>query len=184
MVDNKPTFLVDEDDTDSAEVSYSAAVVGFTAAATPTDVFTISGSASKIIRITNIGFTATANTSAMKDVIVLKRSTLNTGGTSAAVTAVKHDSNDAAATAVILNYTANPAALGSLVGNIRAVKYDFVAANLSSSSLRILRWDFRSRGAKPLVLRNANELVAINLNSVTTASNLISINVEWTESST
>jgi hypothetical protein len=95
---------------DSGKFTYSAAKVGLVPAASATDIFTITGSASKIIRVTHIEITATttAATAAALDILLLKRNVANTGGTSTgSPTPVPHDINAPAVSATVLAYTAN-----------------------------------------------------------------------------
>ena len=164
---------------DGYKASYSAAITGLAAAATPTDVFTLTGSATKIIRVTRMGISGTQTTSAVRDVQVIKRSTANTGGTSSAITAIKHDSNDAATTGTVLAYTANPT-LGTTVGVIRTIKMDVEATNLVGASDHF-ELTFGNGPSKGLVLRGTSEVLAINLNAVTSNGNSWNFYIEWTE---
>ena len=161
--------------------TYAAATGPFTPPASPTDIFTITGSATKTIRIQRITFTMNQTTGAARDVIVLKRSTANTGGTSVVVTPVSMDSANPSATAEVRRYTANPT-LGTLVGNVRSRKV-FVATltgNNSNSDEFIM--DFGTRGdTQEIFLRGTNEVLSINLNGVTSTGNSASCSVEWIE---
>jgi hypothetical protein len=112
------TYIVD-----TGKATYATTAVAFAYAASGTDIFTITGSATKTIRILRISVTGTQTTGAMRDVLLIKRSAANTGGTSATPTIAPYDSNSSAATAVVRNYTANPSALGASVGTIRAEKF-------------------------------------------------------------
>ena len=69
---------------DGGKATCSAAKIGLVPASSATDVFTITGSATKTVRVTRIEITATttAATPAALDVLLLKRSTANSGGTS------------------------------------------------------------------------------------------------------
>lgn len=167
--------------------TYSAAKVGLVPANSATDIFTITGSATKIVRVTRIEIvgTTTSATPAALDVLLLKRSTANTGGTSTgSPTPVSHDSSDGAATATVKSYTANPTT-GTLVGTaIRNQKLMLMLATYTATDFppedRII-WDFGSRG-KAIVLRGTGEVLAINLNAVTpTATASFNIAVEFTE---
>jgi hypothetical protein len=162
---------------DGQRATYSAAVSGLVVANTPTDIFTITGSASKTIRITRISFTGTQTTGTQIRVIVLKRSTANSGGTSTSPARVPHDSNNAAATATVLAYTANPTT-GTLVGNIRAAKVLVGLTTVNSDQLII---DFGTRNGQGFVLRGTTQVLAINLAGVTIAGNSLDISFEWTE---
>lgn len=95
--------------------SYRAASLPFTPGATPQDVFTITGSATRSVRVTGSGICSVQTTAGINAWRLNKRSTANTGGTSSAVTRVPTDGSYPAATATVLQYTANPTA-GALVG--------------------------------------------------------------------
>jgi len=164
---------------DGLKTSYAASIVGLAAANTPTDIFTITGSATKTIRIFRVCFSGTENTSAVRDVLLIKRSTANSGGTSSAPTIVPYDSNNAAATATVLTYTANPS-LGATVGTVRAAKVDVGATNLTSAADQV-EWNFGNNPVQAIVLRGTSQVLAINLNGVTSASGSFDMVFEWTE---
>lgn len=171
----------------SRSATYSAAKIGLVPAASPTDIFTITGSATAIVRVTRIAITATTTsaTPAAIDVLLVKRSTANTGGTSTgSPTPVPHDSANAAVSATVLAYTANPSALGTIVGtalrNEKLIQTLATATATDFPPIERLIWEFKVR---PVVLRGIAEVLAVNLNAVsvtTTAS--FDIDIEWTES--
>jgi hypothetical protein len=160
---------------DGGKPTYSAAKQGLVPVATPTDVWTIIGSASKIVRVLRIEIvvTSTAATGAAIDVLLLRRSTADTGGTSSTTAFIPHDSLDPAATAVFTTYTANPT-LGSIIGvALRATKIMPTLATSTATDFPLpdrASWDFGSRPGKGIVLRGAADTLAINLNSVSLAA--------------
>ncbi len=160
--------------------TYSASVVGLVAPATPTDIFVITGSASKLIKISRIMFSGTQSTAAARDVLLILRSTDNTGGTATTRTATPHDSANLAATAVVRAYTANPSALGAAVGTIRATKIQ-LSDTTAKTPADTLIWEFNYLIPQPIVLRGASQILAVNLNSITSSGNSLDIVVEWTE---
>lgn len=174
------TFTVNSIPLDGAKQSFSASATAVTAAATPTDVFTLTGSGTKTIRITRVELSGTETLSASKNVLLIKRSAANTGGTSATLTAVPYDSANSAATATARSYTANPTGLGATVGAIRSLVFDLPAPGGATGTSSIV-WDFGSRPAQAVVLRGAAEVLAINLNGVTSAGNSLSFSIEWSE---
>lgn len=97
--------------------SYCAASVPFTPGATPQDVFAITGSATTIVQVLCIGLTTVQTTAGMNAWSLLKRSTANTGGTSALVAGVPTNDAYPAPTATVRQYTANPTA-GTVVGSL------------------------------------------------------------------
>lgn len=165
---------------DGYKATYSAGITGLIVANTATDIFTITGSSTKTIRVTRIEVTGTQTNPTNINLLCVKRSTANSGGTSTAPTAVPHDSSNAAATATILAYTANPTT-GTLVGTIRTQKICVDIVNKPSTATPNYFWDFGIRPSKAIVLRGTSEVLAINLNSQTVAGNSFNINIEWTE---
>jgi predicted outer membrane repeat protein len=162
---------------ESDVLTYSAAA-NIVPAATATDVFTLTGQGTRITRIRQIilSFDATAATSDVK-VSLIKRSTANTGGTSSAVTAVPHDSTNAAALSTVLAYTANPGALGTTVGNIETIFMGADAANENA----IFQYG-GSTGDQSIVLRSTSEVLAVNLEGAALPAGLVvRCKVKWSE---
>lgn len=162
---------------DGYKTTYGASIPDLTVASTATDIFTITGSTSKTIRITSFSISGTRTTSSAITIILLKRSTANSGGTSTIRTAIPYDSNDSAATATVRAYTANPTT-GTLIGNIAT---DTMFFSNGGGQQQNLRYDFGDRPSKAIVLRGTSEVLAINLNSVSVTGSDFNIYVEWTE---
>jgi hypothetical protein len=158
--------------------SYRAAASFVPAGTSATDVFTITGTATKTVQVTHVAMNCTAGTATAVDMLLIKRSTADTAGTSTAVTAVPLDSNDAAATATVLAYTANPT-LGNTVGNISALKE---LANITTGvTTGELLEEFGLRaGLQEVTLRGTSQVLAINLNSASITGSC-DAEVEWTE---
>jgi hypothetical protein len=97
----------------------AGAATAFSAAAGTAPFFVMEGSATKTIKITAVKVDGLTLTSAeYLHVVLTKYSTAASGGTAAALVAVPLDSEDAAATANVLNtYTAAPTA-GTDVGTL------------------------------------------------------------------
>jgi hypothetical protein len=181
QLDNNGRLIVDAVPVDGSKATYSAtSAIGFASATTATDIFTITGSATKTIRIIRIAFSAQETTAGVVNVLLIKRSAANTGGTFATATAVPHDSNDAAATATVLNYTANPSALGAAVGTIRAARI-FIPTSGTDTSNSVNESDFGIGPEKAIVLRGTTQVLAVNLNATTVAGGTWTCYVEWTE---
>lgn len=159
-------------------ITYSAGIVGLVPPTTPTDIFTLTGSATKTVKITNLILSGTRTTATHTDILLLKRNTANSGGTSTTPTAVSYDSLDTAATAVVRAYTVNPTT-GALVGNIKVQKVFIPTTTATGYSL--FEYKFVPGYNKPITLRGTNEVLALNLNSTTVAGNNFDITIEWTE---
>jgi len=165
--------------TDGFKRTYSANVLGLVPPATPTDIFSITGIAGTVVRVIRITITGTRTAASVSDMQVVKRSTANAGGTSAAATAVPNDSRFPAAGATVLSYTANPAALGTLVGAVASSKIHIGSAG--SGPVSPLVFEFGKKMGASGILRTASEVFAVNMNAVTIAGNNFDIFVEWTE---
>lgn len=100
-----------------------------------------------------------------------------TGNTVPTLTAVPHDSADAAATAVVKRYLGNPT-LGTSVGSIRSI-CTFMPTTTGAPAY--VSWDFSKLTSKGIVLNNANESLNINFNGQTIPGSNISIDIMWTE---
>lgn len=162
----------------SIRSTYSAAITGLVTAATATDFFTITGSATRVIKVSRIFMQTNSSGGNSFNILLAKRSTVNTGGTSTTPTAVAMDSTNPTATAVVRAYTANPT-LGTLVGIIRSEK--FFASGISTAATEAKLFDFREGFAQPVVLRGTNEVLSLNLNSTTVTGSAVNCWVEWTE---
>ena len=155
-------------------VGYSAAVANLTSANATTDLFTIQGSATKTVSIERVEIYATGSVAQVRTVLLIKRSTANTGGTSTSPTAVPHDSNNTAATATVFAYTANPT-VGTSAGNVRT---GLLLANTTAAAGSPLVWAFEDQ---PIVLHGTAQELSVNLNGVTTTGGSFDIAVQWTE---
>ena len=160
--------------------TYTASVNGLVAASGATDILTIIGSASKTVRVTRIIFTMSTTTAVDVPVQLIKRSSADTGGTSTAPAATPHDSNNAAATAVLAAYTANPSALGTLVGTaIRSSIYS--SQSTFTSPAEVLDFPLGQNNDQPVVLRGVAQQLAINLGGTALAGAKVNASITWTE---
>ncbi len=171
---------------DGGKPTYSATIRGLTPAATPTDIVTLTGGA-KVGRVTHIEvvLTSTAATGAVLDLMLIKRSAANTGGTPVTMPAIPHDSLNPAASLLAQNWTANPGALGTAVGTIRNQKIMPTLATATATDFpspdRVM-WDFGKGPEQGLVVRGGAEVIALNLNSVTTAAGAsMDVSITWSE---
>ena len=160
--------------------SFSATINGLALAASATDIFTLTGSATKTVRITKVTFNAVQTTASQVTIVLLRRSTANTVGTSTAQAAVAYDSNNAAATATALAYTANPTT-GTLLGNVLTSRV-FVPGAATAGDAQGLMQLFGDVGQQYLTLRGIAQVFALNLAGVSVVGGLANVTVEWTES--
>lgn len=164
---------------DGYRTTYSASASGFSLAASATDIFTITGSASTVIRITKLGISGstTSGSGILANIQVIKRSTANTGGTSVVLTNVSHDSTSSAATAVVRNYTANPT-LGTAVGTVRARRYAFESSGVPTNEIV---YEFGNGPSQAIVLNGTTQQLCVNFSATTITGGIASICIEWTE---
>lgn len=164
--------------------TYGATQKSLVPATTATDVFTITGSATKTVYIHKIQVTGNRTAHAQDLVVLVKRSTANTGGTSATLTAVPYDSNNVAATATVRSYTANPT-LGTAIGEVYSARVSFPVQTPSNAqgnggAAEPWEWIYNDIG-QPIVLRGTSEVLAVNLNGVTIAGGNLQVSIEWSE---
>src|SRR5271167_1815036 len=100
--------------------TYVASITGLVPAAACTDLVSLIGSASKVVKVTRVEIKGqtTAVTARSVEVQLLKRSTASTtsGVSTGSPTAVPYDSGDPVATAVMYGWTTCNTSLGTLVG--------------------------------------------------------------------
>ncbi len=162
--------------------TYSAVIADFTPAATATDMVQIRASATKTVRITNICVSGDATGNSTEDIYLVKRTAANTGGTSAAVTITKYDSNDATPTASVVSYSVNPTGLGA--GSLIAANHiAFPALTNPTVPVGNCAFTFGTRPARTAVLRaGTNEAISINWNgNAVPAGASLYMTIEWTE---
>jgi hypothetical protein len=164
----------------AASATYAASINGLAPATTATDIFTITGSNTKTIRITKVDVNGIQTTAGQVAVVLIKRSTANTAGTSTAQTAVTYDSSNTSATAVVLAYTANPTT-GTLVGRFYSQRV-FMPGAATASDAQGLSSVYGDIGQQNIVLRGINEVFAVNFNGVTVVGGSANVTIEWTES--
>lgn len=157
--------------------TYHAVFVGAVTATTPTDVFTIAGAAGKKIRIKYVYVAGEQTTSSTIRVNLIKRSTLDTGGISTVITPVASESSQAASSAVVRAYTANPT-LGTAIGTFSS---KLLRINVVGSTQTPVEFDSTNGNIKDMTLASATEQFAINFNSTTITGDLMAIDVIYTE---
>ena len=168
--------------TDGQRATYSAGKQGLVVAASATDIATLTGSATKTIRVTHLEVSGIATTILETSVQVFVRTTADTAGASTAPTVVPHDQNSPAATAAMAVYTANPTVNDGTARLIRSQKVLFnIAAPAAGSESTRLVLDYGNRPSQALVLRGVAQQLAVNLAGVTVAGPSIDVSFEWTE---
>ena len=167
--------------TNGTRATFRYAAQDITPVATATDVLTLSGSASKVIRVTKVSVVGTATAASIYDFYLIKRTAANTGGTSTSPTASKSDSNDAAQSGTLRLYSANPSALGA--GTTAEANKTYLSASSSPGAAALpVVYTFGVRGDKAIVLRGTSESLAFNFNGQAVPSGTqLYMQIEWTE---
>lgn len=155
-----------------------SAVANVTVAALATDIAILPGNATNHVWMTKVEISGIQTVAGQVDILLIKRSTANAAGTSAAMTVVPHDAGDAPAVSVPLSYTANPTP-GAAVGTIKR-GYQAVAAPATATAAAPYAWEGGVVG-KGIKLMGVNEGLAINLNGVTVTGGVLSVRFEWRE---
>lgn len=165
----------------ACKASYRAATTAFTPGSTPFDVATITGSASKTVKVTHTCLTGVQTNAGVNSWFIIKRSAANSGGTSTDVTEVPSDSNSEAASATVLNYTVNPTT-SSPVGLIWSGKVVAAAPAGSAGNLQGVCVDLTELYGQPIVLRGTGEVLAWNFGGAALPAGLsIHVTFAWTE---
>lgn len=162
--------------------TYEASIVGLAPAASATDLFTVTGAAGKIVKVTRVECSGTATAAGAASLVALVRSTANSAGTSTTPTIVAADQLDGAGAAVVRAYTANPT-VGTSLGAVRVVSLGLAAA-ASATAAAPVNWTFGNDvGTRTgIVLRGAAQVFALNGNGASfPAGSSLNCSVEWTE---
>lgn len=152
-------------------ITYAAVGVITAPAATATDIVRITGSQTKTIKVTSLELLSSNTLGGGSALVVLaRRYVAPTGGTFVAATAVPLDSNDAAATATVGHYTANPT-IGTTLTPINTIRLAIAAATPTAfaagiewGGTELLPWHPMSLCPEPISLRGRDDSLVVNLN--------------------
>jgi hypothetical protein len=148
-------------DNDPLRATFAIFLPALVPAATPTDLITIQGSATKKVRLREIMFTGAATAASNILLNIMKRTAANSGGTFAPQTLVNRDSSDVNPTSVVNLYTANPAGLGASAGLMDGGRLNIAPA--ANGSIDRLWFQYSWLNDKAPLLNGVNEFFAINL---------------------
>lgn len=159
--------------------TYRASITTIAIVSSPTDIFRLSGSATKTVYVKKITISGYKTNAGSLIVSLFKRSTANSDGTTVALTEHPLDSGDATATAAAVAITGNmTVGTGVIIG---AQRTEWYAANMTSG-IAPLVWEFGGFDpSRYLVLRGVAQGVTLNLNGVTQTGGVASVEVEWME---
>lgn len=173
------TLLVN---TEGGKATYSAAINAHAPAASYTDWFTLQGSATKTIRLLKLAIRARATAGNQARQSLIKYSVFLTGGTPAAVTMVPHDSNSAAATAVVQTWAGGLPTPGTAVGKVSDDSIPVAVLGTPGYGwVDLYQW--ASGGPEQaVVLRGTAQYLAINgAGAAVPAGGVFDVRCVWTE---
>lgn len=163
--------------------TYTAQANDYVPYVTATDIMVLQNPATStnILKVTRITASGVATASTNMDIYLLIRTALNTGGTSTAVTAAKHDSNDPPPVGVTLTYSVAPT-LNGVATQVRADRLMLINATTPSAGT-FIAWEFGTRGgSKAIRLRPGQQLSINNSGNGIAAGTSMYIGIEWNES--
>lgn len=173
--------------TEPTVLTYAATGIGIAPAASATDIACIQGATGKVIRLQRIRISGTAGTQVVVPGVLMKRASLNTGGTpatgNALPVAAAMDSINTAASATLNAWTANPTIVDSSPGIIGVA--DLILAKTDGTNgiaVPFTEFDYSEANymQKP-TLRTATQAICVNLNATSPSSGLVNITFHWTE---
>lgn len=169
--------------------TYNAVSIGLVPAASATDIFCISGSATKMIKVAGLTIYGTAGTLVTAPAVILRRSGVNTGGTAATTianptnTVSKANTSNPASTATLIAYTANPTLTDSSPTYVRAANITLptTAAGTSPTNTVFTFGANLPQFTQQLTLQGITDQICLNLQATSITSGLLNITVTWTE---
>lgn len=172
---------------DSIVPAYSATSIGIVPAATPTDIFCLTGSATRTLRVKQVRVTGTAGTAINITTYLMKHTVANTGGTAASTeatglpTLVPMDSGFPTVTATATAYTANPT-IDATRTFFNAITHLLPVTTTAVTAAPAL-WLFDPPSSfSPPVLRGVAQQLCVGYNGVTTpSSGVVTVNMIFTE---
>ena len=166
-----------------SSATYRAVCAPFSAGTSATTaIATITGSATKTVRVTKVSVSSTTATAAVYyDLQLNKTSAAHTGGTPVVATVVPLDSNFAAGTATVNAYTAAPTS-GSAVGVVDSTRVFSPITGTPALGPQPYTFVFPAFGNSALVLRGIAQELEVRINAVTPANaQTWDIVFEWVE---
>lgn len=153
-----------------------------------TDIFAITGSASKTILVYGVEVTMSApnNTGTFEELYLVRRSSLGTGGTAFTDFHVLNlDRVPGVATATVRGWLVSPTALGTLLGVVTQKPIASTATDKPSETQVLLETPFRGSATPGVPLIGSSDTLAVRVGrigrSVPAGGYPFSINVHWVE---
>lgn len=158
---------------------YSASIAALAMANAATDVWQIANpvGSGKLVKVHRLGVGGGATAASLLGLSLIKRSTVNTGGTATTATNVQRDSSDAAPVATVEGYTANPT-LGTAIGALRTIDMSLPAIASAKQQVSI---DLPQMGTLSPVILAPGESLSLNAGGATVAGTVLDIDADWSE---
>lgn len=170
-----------------SKATYTYTISATAPYATPTDWVVLRGSATKLVKVVRIEFSATATASTAGIVFTIKKHTIaNTAGTSTTPAFMLHDSTDAAATGLILLYSVAPTidATATIWKTVRTATQIVAQGTWAATDAPVSPYIYQYLGEpyEPLTLRGVAQECAINFAAAAIPSGgLYDYSITWSE---
>ena len=159
---------------DGGKDTYTASVQALSANAAG-DLFALSGSSSRVVRVTRVDVTCRGGNQITSSLNLILRSSPDAGGTKVTALVGKQDSHSLAAGATATAYSSPPTP-----GTAQAVVGVCDWSTKQSTTLANV-WTFGERPASAIVLRGASEVLALNLTDALGTTGTWYVVFEFTE---
>ena len=168
--------------------TYSAAFIGLVPAASATDVICLAGSATKTIHLKRIHLSGSAGTLVSLPITLVRRVSVDTGGTAGSTTAnpanniSAHNTANPTATAVPIAYTANPTIVDTAPTYLDSLELTLPVTS-AGTSINPLEFNFMTNASlvQGVSLSGVAAQVCLNFNAVSVSSGVLNGTIMWTE---
>ena len=166
-------------DNSTMKPTYSASNAGVTTTSNGGDVCSLYGSATKTVKVRRVLFGGVTAALQTDPVSIIKRSTLNNGGTvGAPMVVTAYDTSNTASTAITDIYTVAPTTQGTFIGVLVDKFITLNGATTAVAAIPVTEFTFGALG-QPVVLRGV--LQSVSVNTAGLAGFNMSCTFEWTE---
>lgn len=167
--------------------TYVGQILALVPAAAATDIYCVDASSTKNVHIRRVTLSGTATAVATIPVTMIRRNTLDTGGTSSTPNITAFDTANPTATAAVISYTANPTITDST--SHQTIRDQILVLGpttpVAGEAPQPIIWEFGTsvdaydQGAN--LTKGSTQQFCLNWNANTTAGNALYGTVEWTE---
>lgn len=161
--------------------TYSYSVLGATPYATCQDLVALRGSATKTVKVLRVEVSGFITTAAGIAATLKLHSVANTGGTSTTPTPAQHNSNDPAATATVLLYSAAPTTSATAI-IVKAFRLLLQPLASPTGTADRYVYDCMDTPGEPITLNGVAQELALNLGGAAVGSGeVIDFSITWSE---